>query len=119
MQERDKKRTVSLRINNLLMESKTHGGTAEDNGMLTKQVVCCRTSEKRKFTLSELKTKASACTGEKFLTWDTRDTNALEKHVPEMRLKVLNIALPCTDIDANSDRCSESRVSITKLSTMI
>lgn len=42
------KRTASLRINNLLMESKTHGGTAEDNGILTKQLVLLQNIRKEK-----------------------------------------------------------------------
>lgn len=83
------------------MERKMHRGTAEDNGILIKLVLQQNIRKEKLYQISRLKCKPSACIGEKFLSQDTRDTNALEKHVPEMRAKVLNIALPCTSIDAN------------------
>lgn len=113
MQERDKKEKCLWEAIICSRKVKSMGGTAEDNGILTKNLQNTRKENSR------LNRKASARIGEKFLSQDTKDTHALEKHTPEMSSRALTVAQPCRDTHANSDRCSESEVSITKLSTTI
>lgn len=117
----DTEKIAPIGRNNLLTESKMHRETTEHNEIGREQLVLLQNIRKeriyftraRDWNVTQLHTELeNSCKG------DARDKNALEKHVWNETWGSEHCLL-CTSTDANSDRCSENRVSDTKPSMMI